>query len=165
MSNPLHSIARCAPACLALLLAMSQAAAAAPQVTVNACAAVKGASNRLACYDAAFPPVAGAVDMASERERALKEFGLNKAQLRERDPDRMSVLAPDRIEGSVARISVRSTGERVVTLDSGQVWLLTEVTMKGPLHISDRVMIREASLGSHMLLTPSKIALRARRIQ
>jgi len=103
--------------------------------------------------------------MASERERALKEFGLNKSQLRDRDPDRMRVLAPDRIEGSVARISVRPTGERVVTLEGGQVWLLTEVTMKGPLSSGDRVTIREASLGSHLLLTPKNIALRARRIQ
>jgi len=152
------------PACVALILAVAQAAAA-PQMAVHTCAAVSGASQRLACYDAAFPPVRGAVDMASEKERALKEFGLNKAQLRVRDPDRMGVVAPDRIEASVARMSVRSTGERVVTLDSGQVWLLTEVTMKGPLRIGDRVTIREAAMGSHMLLTPRKIALRARRIQ
>lgn len=153
-----------AAASMALLLAVTQASAAGQQ-TVHACAAVIGAGERLACYDAAFPPVAGAVDMASERERGLREFGLNKSQLRVRDPDRMVVVAPDRIEASVARMTVRATGERVITLDTGQVWLLTEVTMKGPLRIGDRVMIREAALGSHMLLTPKNIALRARRIQ
>ena len=151
-------------ACVAMFLAVTHAAAA-PQTVTHACAAITGASERLACYDGAFPPVPDAVDMASERERALKEFGLNKSQLRERDPERMSVLAPDRIEGAVARMSVRPTGERLVTLDSGQVWLLTEVTMKGPLNVGDRVTIREASLGSHMLLTPNNIALRARRVQ
>ena len=152
---------------LALLFAATSAmpVVAAPQTAAHACAAVTAASERLACYDAAFPPVAGAVDMASEKERALKEFGLNKSQLRDRDPDRMGVVAPDRIEGSVARVSVRPTGERVVTLESGQVWLLTEITMKGPLNIGDRVIIREAALGSHMLLTPKNIALRARRVQ
>ncbi len=150
--------------CLALIFAVTQAAAA-PQTATHKCAAITAASERLACYDAAFPPVPEAVDMASERQRALKEFGLNKSQLRERDPDRMSVLAPDRIEAAVARVSVRPTGERLVTLDSGQVWLLTEVTMKGPLSVGDRVTIREASLGSHMLLTPNNIALRARRVQ
>ena len=159
MLPPLRVIAS-----LALLLAVTHVAAA-PQTTPHACASVTAASERLACYDAAFPPVPDAVDMASEKERALKEFGLNKSQLRERDPGRMNVLAPDRIEGSVARVVVRSTGERVVTLDSGQVWLLTEVTMKGPLSAGDRVTIREASLGSHMLLTPKNIALRARRLQ
>ncbi len=150
---------------VALFLAVTHVAAAAPPMAGHACAAVTNASERLACYDAAFPPVPGAVDMASERERALKEFGLNKAQLRVRDPERMGVVAPDRIEASVARMTVRATGERVITLDSGQVWLLTEVTMKGPLRVGDRVMIREAALGSHMLLTPKNIALRARRIQ
>ena len=152
------------PVSLALLFAVMQAAAA-PQTATHACGAITAASERLACYDAAFPPGPGAADMASEKERALKEFGLNKAQLRDRDPVRMRVLAPDRIEGAVARVSVRPTGERVVTLESGQVWLLTEVTMKGPLDVGDRVTIREASLGSHILLTPNNIPLRARRVQ
>ena len=159
MSHFLRAIA-----CVALSVSITNAVAA-PQAATHACAAITAASERLACYDAAFPPVPEAVDLASEKERALKDFGLNKSQLRERDPDRMSVLAPDRIEGSVARVSVRPTGERVITLESGQVWLLTEVTMKGPLRIGDRVTIREATLGSHMLVTPNNIALRARRIQ
>lgn len=159
MSHFLRAIA-----CVALSVSITNAVAA-PQAATHACAAITAASERLACYDAAFPPVPEAVDLASEKERALKDFGLNKSQLRERDPDRMSVLAPDRIEGSVARVSVRPTGERVITLESGQVWLLTEVTMKGPLRIGDRVTIREATLGSHMLLTRNNIALRARRIQ
>lgn len=164
MSILLRVTAWCAAACLAMLFAVTDVAAA-PQTARSNCAAVAGASERLACYDAAFPPVAGAIDMASERERALKEFGLNKSQLRQRDPDRMSVLAPDRIKATVARISVQTTGQRVITLEGGQVWLLTEVTMKGPLSIGDRVTIRDASLGSHMLLTPKNVALRARRIQ
>ena len=159
MSHFLRAIA-----CVALSVSITNAVAA-PQAATHACAAITAASERLACYDAAFPPVPEAVDLASEKERALKDFGLNKSQLRERDPDRMSVLAPDRIEGSVARVSVRPTGERVITLESGQIWLLTEVTMKGPLRIGDRVTIREATLGSHMLLTRNNIALRARRIQ
>ncbi|MEO5962658.1 MAG: hypothetical protein ABIO75_08395 [Thermomonas sp.] len=160
MSNPFRVLA-----CLPLLLAVTQAATAAPQTANHGCAAIIGASERLACYDAAFPPVAAAVDMAAERERALKEFGLNKTQLRERDPARMSVVAPDRIEATITRVSLRSTGERVVTLENGQAWLLTEVTMKGPLSNGDRVLIREASMGTHMLVTPKNIALRARRIQ
>lgn len=151
-------------ASLALLLAVPHASAA-PQTATHACASVTAASERLACYDAAFPPVAGFVDMASEKERALNDFGLNKAQLRGRDPDRMKVVAPNRIEGEIARLSERSTGERVVTLKNGQIWLLTEVTMKGPLKIGDQVTIREAAMGSHMLLTPKNVALRARRIQ
>lgn len=152
------------PACLALLFAVAHVEAA-PQTATHSCAAITAANERLACYDAAFPPGSGAADMASEKETALREFGLNKSQLRDRDPDRISTSAPDRIEATVAGVSVRSTGERLVTLDSGQVWLLTEATMRGHLAVGDQVTIREASFGSHMLLTPKNIALRARRIQ
>lgn len=151
-------------ASVALVFAMGQVVAA-PQAVPHPCAAITDAGERLACYDTAFPPVVGAIDLASERERGLREFGLNKAQLRDRDPDRMVVVAPDRIEAHVARMSERANGQRIITLDSGQVWLLTEVTMKGPLRIGDRVVVREAALGSFMLMTPKNIALRARRIQ
>lgn len=148
----------------AMLLAVGQAAAA-PQKAGHACASISGTTERLACYDAAFPPVANAVDPASVRKQALEDFGLNKAQLRDRDPERMQVASPDRIEANIARLSERANGQRVVTLDSGQVWLLTEVTSKGFLRVGDPVTIREAALGSHMLLTQKNVALRAKRIQ
>jgi len=134
-------------------------------VAGHACASIRGTAERLACYDAAFPPIANAADAASVRKRALEDFGLNKAQLRDRDPEGMQVASPDRIEGAIARLSIRANGQRVITLQSGQVWLLTEVTTKGQLRVGDRVMIREAALGSHMLLTQKKVALRAKRIQ
>jgi hypothetical protein len=140
-----------------------------PSVKAHACAAVTDPTQRLTCYDTAFPPVAGAksgtVDLEAERERALREFGLNKVQLRVRDPERMREIAPDRIEAMVARVTNRPTGERVVTLDSGQIWLLTEVTSKGHLTSGDRVVIREAALGSFMLVTPKRVPLRAKRIK
>lgn len=159
MSIPLH-----VSASVVLLLVVGTTAAA-PQVPGHACASIRGTTERLACYDAAFPPVANAVDAASVRKQALEDFGLNKAQLRDRDPQRMDMASPDRIEGTIARLSERANGQRVITLDSGQVWLLTEVTMKGHLRVGDPVTIREAALGSHMLLTQKKVALRAKRIQ
>jgi len=164
MSIPLH-----AAASIALFCAMTTCVAAQAPATSHPCVAVIEASERLACYDAAFPPAANArgtaADMAAERDRTLREFGLNKVQLRVREPERMRVIAPDRIEATVARVGSRSTGERIVTLDNGQVWLLTEVTMKGQLRSGDRVTIRQAALGTYMLLTPKKIALRAKRTQ
>ncbi|MEJ7747462.1 MAG: hypothetical protein WKF61_12110 [Luteimonas sp.] len=157
-----------AAASIALLSAVT-AYAAEPLTTTHPCAAVIEASERLGCYDKAFAPVAEArgtaADMAAERDRALREFGLNKVQLRVREPERMRIVAPDRMEATVTRVSSRSTGERIVTLDTGQVWLLTEVTMKGQLRSGDRVTIRQAALGTFMLLTPKGTALRAKRIQ
>lgn len=147
---------------------ITTATAAVPATQSHPCAAVTDASERLACYDAAFPPAAGvrsSVDIQAENQKALQDFGLNKVQLRVRDPDRMREVEPDRIEGAIAHISTLATGERVVGLDSGQLWRLTEVTSKGRLAIGDQVVVRVAALGSYMLLTPKGVALRARRIK
>lgn len=159
MSIPLlHAFAS-----VVLTLTMTAGASAAESpAKSHPCATVADPTERLACYDAAFPPAA---DAESERDRALREFGLNKAQLRVRDPERMRDVSPDRIEAGVARVDPRPTGERVVTLDSGQIWLLTEVTSKGQLRSGDRVVIRAAALGSYMLVTPGRVSLRARRIK
>lgn len=156
-------------ASVVLTLAMAPGATAAePSAQSHPCTTVTDPAERLACYDAAFPPVAGArsgVDIQAERERALREFGLNKVQLRVRDPERMRDVSPGQIEATVTRMGSRPTGERVVTLDSGQMWLLTEVTSRGHLTSGDRVVIREAALGSYMLLTPTRVPLRAKRIK
>ncbi len=164
MTNPLRA---CTLLVLGLVLATGVAAGAA--ATSQPCAMVVDAAQRLACYDSAFPPAAdvqsAAVDVRSERERALRDFGLNRLQQREREPERMRIVAPDRIEASIARVVTRATGERVVTLDNGQVWLLTEVTSKGQLKPGDPVAIREAAMGTYMLETGKRVALRARRIQ
>lgn len=126
------------------------------------------ASARLACYDKAFPPVAGAATVAdaeARRQQAAEDFGLNRKQLVEREPERAREILPDRIQGVVRGVLERPDGERVVMLESGQVWLLTEVTSRGRLKQGDPVTIREAALGSYMLVTAKGVALRARRLQ
>lgn len=149
-----------------VVLAMStDAAGAESSAQAHPCASVTDPAKRLPCYDAAFPPATDTADLESERERTLREFGLNQVQLREREPERMRDTSPDSIEATVSGVSYRQTGERVLTLDSGQVWMLTEVTSKGHLVAGDRVVIREAALGSYMLRTPGRVSLRARRIR
>jgi hypothetical protein len=156
-----------ASAALALAVA-SGAPAAEPVAGTHRCASVADPTERLACYDTAFPPAAdarsGTVDRPSDRDKALSEFGLSKTQLRMRDPEGRDV-SPHRIEAGVARVDSRPTGQRVVTLDNGQLWLLTEVTSKGWLKSGDRVVVREAALGSYMLVTPKRVSLRAKRIK
>ena len=156
-------------ASVVLTLAMTTGATAAvPSAQAHGCTTVTDPAARLACYDAAFPPAAGArpgVDTPAAREKALRDFGLNKGQLQVRDPERMREVTPEQIEATITRVVSRPTGERIVTLDGGQVWLLTEVTSKGHLKIGDRVVVRTAALGSYMLLTPRRVPLRARRIQ
>lgn len=161
MSNPwLHG------GVLLVGLMMSAVSAAGPAGQSHPCASVVDPADRLVCYDKTFPPAAGTLSGAEAlRQKALRDFGLHKTPARPDEPERMRDTAPDAIEGTIANLSRRSTGERVITLDNGQIWLLTEVTSKGRLKNGDRVVIRKAALGSHMLLTPARVALRARRIQ
>lgn len=143
--------------------------AAEPVGQSHPCANTVDPTERLACYDAAFPPgpdiLSGAASLEAERKKALEEFGLNRMQLRSQDPERAREIEHDRIEATVARVGQRATGERVITLDNDQVWLLTEATSKGHLSAGDRVVIREAALGSYKLMTPGRVPLRARRIR
>jgi hypothetical protein len=155
-------LAAFAPVIAALALAGQDAAA-----QSHKCATVVDPTERLACYDEAFPPAEGvrttALDREARRLEALRDFGLSKVQKAERDPEQYD-SGPERIEAGVVKVSYRATGERVVALDNGQVWLITEVTEKGWFKAGDRISVRTAALGTFMLDT-GRILLRARRIQ
>ncbi len=129
------------------------------------CAKVPDPDERLACYDQAFPPVPEARSGVEERRRqAVEDFGLNQRQVSDRRPEGQGDVEPDRIEATVARVTERASGERMVALENGQTWLLTEVTSRGRLKPGDKVTIRAAALGTFMLLTPKRVPLRARRV-
>lgn len=155
-------------ALLALLLSLPPVGAVAGEPQSHRCAAVVEPDARLACYDAAFPPAAGVRTQAdqaeAQRTRSLADFGLDDRQLQARDPEAAARI-PARIEARIASVAYRPTGERVVTLDNGQVWLLTEVSSKGNLDSGDPVVVRKAALGSYMLVTESRLSLRARRVR
>lgn len=174
---------------LAVLLSAVAWPAAGADDPSHPCAAVDDATERLACYDQAFPrPAEAAAAAASEAAHVVQqapgravegapeprapaagetveEFGLSRAQLQALDPERVSPRI-ERIEALVTDVRYRPTGERVITLDNGQVWLQTEVTVRGgPLRAGDTVAIRRAALGSFQLVTPGRVALRVRRIE
>jgi hypothetical protein len=147
----------------------------APQVVAQdvarVCSSIIDANERLACYDRTFPPIAGAGTVAdpgqleARRKLAEEEFGLNPRQLFDRKPEALQQIDPSRVQGKVKSIVERGDGQRVVTLDNGQVWLLTEVTSRGRLAMGDAVTIRDAALGTYMLLTPKRVPLRAKRLR
>ena len=142
------------------------ALSAAQSPSQHACSTLADPNERLACYDRAFPPVAGAgtsvADVEARRRQAIEESGFSKHQLM----GRTEGAEPDRIEGVVKTVAERSSGERVVTFENGQVWLLTEVTGRlSRLNPGDKVAVREAALGSYMLVTPTRVALRAKRLR
>jgi hypothetical protein len=149
-------------AAVALVGARTSGAAEADTASAaQSCARVLQPAERLACYDELFPP---ATQTESDEEKALREFGLNRTQVRERQPENMREVVRERIEAKVASVVYRSSGGRVITLDNGQVWVLTEGGSRGPLKAGDAVTIRAAALGSFMMLTPARVPLRARRI-
>lgn len=153
---------------LGLLLALPPVGAGASEPQSHRCAVVVEAGARLACYDAAFPPGTGvripSGQAGAQHARALADFGLDERQLHARDPEAAERI-PARIEARIASVTRRQTGERVVTLDNGQVWLLTEVSSRGRLDHGDPVVVRKAALGSYMLVTEGRLSLRARRVR
>lgn len=163
-----------------LITALSLTVLAAPlgaqAVETHACASVADDKSRLACYDAAFgrsdkssggavvtprlPSLDAAVPPA---QKAVNDFGLTETDRRARDQS--TEVVPQNISGSVAVIGHRPAGEAVVTLDNGQVWTQIEAGTRLKLTTGDAVTIRKASLGSYMLVTPSGIAVRVRRVK
>jgi hypothetical protein len=153
---------------LAISVAALSLAGSAIAAETHPCASVVDPNERLACYDAAFPPVANAraaETAEARRARQEREFGLSGTQKIARTPEAEREALPDRIEAAVTTIYSSPTGERIVTLDNGQLWMLTEVSSTGRLKSGDKVVVRKAAMGSFMLVTPSRIALRAKRIQ
>jgi hypothetical protein len=155
-------------ACASILMSLAMSMAASAAEGSHPCTQVIDPDTRLACYDAAFPPVSGArtgaIDVVAEREKARLNFGLNKIQVNDRQPEPLRDLEPKRIDSKVVKVTNRATGERVVTLDNDQIWVLTEVSSKGRLKPGDPIHVRTAALGTYMLVT-GKIALRAKRIK
>lgn len=97
--------------------------------------------------------------------QAEADFGLTEADKRALNPERAEAARPASITSTVASVTRRPTKELVVTLDNGQVWVQAESDTLVRLEAGDVVTIRKASLGSHMLVAPSRAAMRVRRIR
>lgn len=157
------------------------------------CAAVTGDAARLACYDQAFgrpdsnatpggaaapavqaqpvtvaPAVAAPVvpvPSATAAAQAREEFGLSETAKRARDPEKARETMPQSITVVVAKVVRRPTGESIVTLENDQVWEQAEPGTTVLLKAGDSVTIRKAALGSYVLVTPSRAAVRVRRVR
>jgi hypothetical protein len=171
--------------------AFAATAASALQDALAQCAAIAGRDDRLACFDAlashhpsppdngpaparqsarapaaaaiAAPTAAAPADGArvvpavpAESERP-EDFGLNAAQRGQTEPHLSSIIA--RVSG----FSHSKQGKIQVELDNGQAWELDEADPL--LAPGDPVTIRRATLGSYVLLTPSRRSHRVRRTQ
>lgn len=147
-------------ACCLMVLPSASLAAGHP------CAGEADAQARLACYDRAFPPIAEAQSQPVARSEAelRQQFGLSGRELEQRKPEAERTPQIDSIEADVTSVRAIQGGRRVLGLDNGQTWQITEGGTRGHLKVGDRVVIRRAMMGSHILSTPGGVGLRVRRL-
>ena len=168
---------------------LAQTATVAGAAESHPCSRVQEDAARLACYDHAFgvggaatpttaapsgapaattavPATVGTSTVAAVDSELKKReaFGLSEAARAARTPDKVD--APlDRIEGKVASLGRRATGELLVTLEDGQVWTQIESDSKATFRVGDTVTIRKASLGSYLMVSSTRVATRVRRVK
>jgi hypothetical protein len=98
---------------------------------------------------------AHAADPAGEPASAQEQFGLSGSELvrrremADRESDRQA--DPDRLNATVVALSARPRGERVVTLDNGQVWV-QKTPQYIPIAAGDPVTILKGALRSYRLV-------------
>ena len=127
------------------------------------CADVVDPAARLACYDRAFAP-APEVEAAAAR-RGVDEFGMERPKTPLAAVGVASGEADlERIEGRIAKVVHASAG-RTITLENGQVWMVTEATSRGPTLEGDEVMVRKGVMGNYVLVTAGGVGLRVRRVR
>lgn len=114
------------------------------------CAQITAPVDRLACYDKAYPPVVkGDVEAVG--------FGLTAKQEEK--------VQPAKVEATITAISTMRDGKRLITLDNGQMWRETEAKPMVIIKTNIPVTVREAILGTYMLVISDTIALRVKRVK
>lgn len=120
---------------------------------------------------AAAPPATGAAAVAPAAAASSvvaspgDDFGLTEAAKRARDPEQAKVQMPESITEKVTSVGHRPTGELVVTLANGQVWVQIESGSRAQVGVGQTVTIKKASLGSYLLVPPNRVATRVRRVK
>jgi len=148
------------------------------------CRDITNTAERLACYDrlagrasakappsspaaaapAAAPVIAAPVSGAPAGAPTPSDFGLSKVQKERANTASSSPAEIKSITAGVTGFRKGPSGRPRVLLDNGQTW---EYEEDGDylLAVGDSVTIRRASLGSFLLVTPSKLVHRVRRIR
>ncbi len=133
------------------------------------CTEIARDSSRLACYDQAFGKPSAeltAAELAAETAKAETEFGFSAKEAATRDPERLEPVVIEGLESTVAKVSATKPGRpQVVTLANGQVWALTEGSVRGHLSVGDEISIRKGAFSTHRLITPGGAGLRAKRLR
>lgn len=150
---------------LALALSLAAGAAARAEGSPHPCASITADAQRLACFDKAFPRAAapGQGKAAAPASGLPAEAGTQAQQFGLPAPAPGKVL--DAIEAQVVSVGRLSRGERVFQLDNGQRWAETQAEARGLVAAGDTVRVERGAFGSFLLVTPSRVGLRVRRLQ
>jgi hypothetical protein len=113
----------------------------------------------------AAPPVPPASAPAPSFASDPRNFGFTEAQQHAQAQPHAAPEAPANIQARVAKFVDNRAGRAYVVLDNGQTWVFVDAGDDAGLSPGDAVTIKRASLGSFLILTPSKHALHVRRLQ
>jgi hypothetical protein len=136
------------------------AAAAEPVSAAAAPASATAAPASTTAAPASAAPVAAAAAPAAAP--TVEDFGLSKVQ----KAAVSGASSPPKIKSISAKVAAfgRSSNRRTqITLDNGQVWEYQD-DPDSLLSVGDSVTIERATLGSFLLVTPTKLSNRVRRI-
>lgn len=154
------------------------------QEQVQTCSTETDAARRLSCYDRAAatlrkaaPAARAATSTASSGQAApitpasttastptqadAAEFGVSEGPL----AAKKQATGLKAITAVVTAVAFQPRGELIMTLDNGQVWQQNEAVAYFPLKVGDTVKISTASLGSYLLLTPTKRTTKVTRVR
>ncbi len=145
------------------------------------CKTIPDDPTRWACYDEVFgkpvgagaqplPAAAGASAGAAHEQTAVPanpqaEFGLSDAARRARASETARESFPDSVSATVTKVGWRPSEEMILTLADGQVWVQLEPDTRAKVKAGDTVTIKRAALGSYLLVTPSGMATRVKRLK
>jgi hypothetical protein len=157
---------------------------------LRACTSEQDDARRLSCYDREMghtpppaasagaapattlpappaPPVATTAPVVAPAPASTEDsFGYRGTIARkEMDRQREAEEATEELVANVKEMGALPRGERVITLDNGQVWVQKGQEKVVRLKVGDQVTIRRASFGSFMLSPPSGQAIRVTRVQ
>ncbi|HEX3913927.1 MAG TPA: hypothetical protein VHW71_10500 [Steroidobacteraceae bacterium] len=174
--------AKCFALSTAILAACAAGGARAENIDLHKalapCTGISSSADRLVCYDqlagrvsppkaqpsaaAAAPAPTASVAAATAPAAAPTEEDFGRSKLQKAAKSR----SPPDIKSVTAKVAAfgRSPNLRTqVTLDNGQIWEYQDDPDQ-LLSIGDTVTIKHATLGSYMLLTPTKLSHRVRRV-
>jgi len=110
------------------------------------------------------PAATTAAVAADERLSEAEKFGLSGRQRAELEA-KSGQPALTAITAAVKTVRRQPPGYLLIGLDNDQVWRQTEIDPLVRLRPGDQVTIRQASLGSYLLVTPGLYSTRVRRLQ